>query len=228
MTSNTRSCGLDETSVDQRADRFHQPEHDRGHRLPNRATANYRHQHRKRAAVPDGVRWVRDARSIRALVAADLPRGDRGRDLSQRQTRKAGSWAVILDADETVISNLQYQIERAQAGISPTASESWRRMGDAARSDAAAGRGRFPRPCPRARRLHRHRHESAGVRVRRHRAVFQTHTADIRRDAVPPDNRPVGQEPALRCGRRRHDDHRRPAARSGRIRRRQHPRLSRV
>ena len=36
----------------------------------------------------------------------------------QAATRKAGTWAVILDADETVISNLQYQIERIGQGYS--------------------------------------------------------------------------------------------------------------
>ena len=40
----------------------------------------------------------------------------------QAATRKAGTWAVILDADETVISNLQYQIERIGQGYS---AESW-------------------------------------------------------------------------------------------------------
>jgi 5'-nucleotidase (lipoprotein e(P4) family) len=41
------------------------------------------------------------------------------------KSRAPGSWAVVLDADETVISNLQYQIERAQAGL-PYTPESWR------------------------------------------------------------------------------------------------------
>jgi 5'-nucleotidase (lipoprotein e(P4) family) len=38
--------------------------------------------------------------------------------------RTAGSWAVVLDADETIISNLTYQVERARAGL-PYSSESW-------------------------------------------------------------------------------------------------------
>jgi 5'-nucleotidase (lipoprotein e(P4) family) len=40
------------------------------------------------------------------------------------RSRQAGSWAVVLDADETVINNLQYQIEREQAGLKYT-TESW-------------------------------------------------------------------------------------------------------
>lgn len=39
--------------------------------------------------------------------------------------RAPGSWAVILDADETVISNLQYQIELAEKLQTHTA-EAWR------------------------------------------------------------------------------------------------------
>jgi 5'-nucleotidase (lipoprotein e(P4) family) len=38
--------------------------------------------------------------------------------------RAAGSWAVILDADETIISNLTYQIERARQGLGYS-TESW-------------------------------------------------------------------------------------------------------
>lgn len=39
--------------------------------------------------------------------------------------KRRDSWAVILDADETVISNVTYQIERARAGLAFSA-ESWR------------------------------------------------------------------------------------------------------
>ena len=52
--------------------------------------------------------------------------------------RQANSWAVVLDADETVISNLQYQIERAEAR-QPYTPESWR---------AWVGRGREATPLP--------------------------------------------------------------------------------
>ena len=39
-------------------------------------------------------------------------------------TLPSGSWAVILDADETVLDNSQYQLERAQAGAGYS-EESW-------------------------------------------------------------------------------------------------------
>jgi acid phosphatase len=74
-------------------------------------------------ALPDSVRWVRDGAEYRAVVlqtyntaAASVTAAANG--------RPRGSWAVILDADETVISNLQYQIERAQARL-PFTPESW-------------------------------------------------------------------------------------------------------
>jgi 5'-nucleotidase (lipoprotein e(P4) family) len=38
--------------------------------------------------------------------------------------RPPGTWAVVLDADETVISNVTYQLERARQGLGYTA-ESW-------------------------------------------------------------------------------------------------------
>lgn len=38
--------------------------------------------------------------------------------------RQSGTWAVVLDADETVINNVQYQIERTRQGLGFTP-ESW-------------------------------------------------------------------------------------------------------
>jgi 5'-nucleotidase (lipoprotein e(P4) family) len=75
-------------------------------------------------AVPDAIRWVRDSAEFRALVAQTYRDATTG-VASAAATRKPGAWAVILDADETVISNVQYQLERAQAGA-VYSSESWR------------------------------------------------------------------------------------------------------
>jgi 5'-nucleotidase (lipoprotein e(P4) family) len=44
---------------------------------------------------------------------------------AEAATRQAGTWAVVLDADETVISNLTYQEERSRAGLA-FSPESWR------------------------------------------------------------------------------------------------------
>ncbi len=74
-------------------------------------------------AEPDSIRWVRDAAEYRAvvlqtyrIVTAQVEREAAG--------RAAGSWAVVLDADETVISNLTYQAERARAGLGYS-TDSW-------------------------------------------------------------------------------------------------------
>ncbi len=73
--------------------------------------------------LPKNVRWVRDSAEYRAsliqvyrfagetlqAIAADL---------------EPGAWAVALDADETVIDNSLYQVERAELG-QDYSSESW-------------------------------------------------------------------------------------------------------
>jgi 5'-nucleotidase (lipoprotein e(P4) family) len=71
--------------------------------------------------LPDALRWVqRSAEYHAALIQAF--RLATVRVEQQAGSRPAGSWAVVLDADETVISNLQYQIERVGLGYS---AESW-------------------------------------------------------------------------------------------------------
>jgi 5'-nucleotidase (lipoprotein e(P4) family) len=72
-------------------------------------------------ALPNDIRWVQrsaeyDAAIVQAYRLATM------RVEQQASAHAAGSWAVILDADETVISNLQYQIERIGLGYS---GESW-------------------------------------------------------------------------------------------------------
>ena len=74
-------------------------------------------------AEPDSIKWVRSAAEYRAatlqtyrLATAQVETDAAG--------RAAGSWAVVLDADETIISNLTYQAERAKAGL-PYSTESW-------------------------------------------------------------------------------------------------------
>lgn len=75
------------------------------------------------AAVPEAIRWVRQSAEYRALLlqtyrlaAAHVERTAAG--------RSAGTWAVILDADETVIDNSAYQLERARIGAGFSA-DSW-------------------------------------------------------------------------------------------------------
>lgn len=75
------------------------------------------------AAIPDSVRWVRDAAEYRALVLQTYRLASAYIDAAAAG-RAAGSWAVVLDADETVINNVTYQLERAQQGLGYS-SESW-------------------------------------------------------------------------------------------------------
>lgn len=73
--------------------------------------------------LPDSIRWVR---SSAEYVAACLEtfRAVTARVEAEARQRPAGSWAVILDADETVLDNSLYQAERAQAGLAYS-DESW-------------------------------------------------------------------------------------------------------
>lgn len=75
------------------------------------------------AADPDSIRWVRDSAEYYAAVLQAY-RVATAHVEAHAPARAAGSWAVILDADETIISNLTYQVERARLGqgYSP---ESW-------------------------------------------------------------------------------------------------------
>jgi 5'-nucleotidase (lipoprotein e(P4) family) len=75
------------------------------------------------SALPDSIRWVRDGAEYQAAVLQTYRAATTSAEIAAR-SRQTGSWAVVLDADETVIDNLQYQIERAQAGLKYTP-ESW-------------------------------------------------------------------------------------------------------
>lgn len=72
---------------------------------------------------PDSIRWVRDAAEYRAALLQTY-RQALQRVEGAAAARRPGSWAVVLDADETVISNLTYQVERARQGLSFTP-DSW-------------------------------------------------------------------------------------------------------
>jgi len=72
-------------------------------------------------ALPNDIRWVQRSAEYHAAIIQAY-RLATMRVEQQGATRASGSWAVVLDADETVISNLQYQIERIGLGYS---GESW-------------------------------------------------------------------------------------------------------
>ena len=161
--------------------------------------------------LPDSLRWVRDSAEYRAaalqtyrVAAASLATAASG--------RKPGSWAVVLDADETVISNLQYQIERAQAGL-PLHAESWRAWVARREATPLPGAAAF---------LARVRELGGRIAIVTNRlesecadteALFKTHKLPYDVMLCRPDGSTIGQEPALRCRRGRDDDRRRAAAR---------------
>jgi len=74
--------------------------------------------------APEALRWSRDSAEHRALFL-QVYRAATAHVEREAAGRAAGSWAVILDADETVIDNSLYQVERARAG-KPFDAESWR------------------------------------------------------------------------------------------------------
>jgi 5'-nucleotidase (lipoprotein e(P4) family) len=74
-------------------------------------------------ALPNDLKWVRDAAEYHALVLQAFKAAG-VRVEQQAATRGKGTWAVVLDADETVISNFQYQIERGKLGLGYSV-ESW-------------------------------------------------------------------------------------------------------
>lgn len=67
--------------------------------------------------LPREVHWVRDSAEYRAAVLSTYALATRRLE-ELAAGRKAGTWAVALDADETVISNSLYQKELADAGVS--------------------------------------------------------------------------------------------------------------
>ena len=75
------------------------------------------------AAVPDSIKWVRGSAEYMAAFEQTY-RLATARIEAESQTHAAGSWAVILDADETVLNNSLYQEERARAGLG-FSEESW-------------------------------------------------------------------------------------------------------
>ena len=65
---------------------------------------------------PDSIRWVQDSAEYRA-IAVQVYRRVTAHVEAEARSHAAGTWAVVLDADETVISNVTYQLERARLGL---------------------------------------------------------------------------------------------------------------
>jgi len=78
------------------------------------------------ASLPTAIRWTRLSAEHRALflqvfaaAAAHVEGAARG--------RAAGTWAIVSDADETLIDNSTYQLEQARRGLSfdPASWRAW-------------------------------------------------------------------------------------------------------
>jgi 5'-nucleotidase (lipoprotein e(P4) family) len=74
--------------------------------------------------MPDAVHWVRNSAEYRA-AARQAYRLAMSRISQLAASRATGTWAVIVDADETVLDNSTYQKERAAQGLGFTP-DSWR------------------------------------------------------------------------------------------------------
>src|SRR5262245_50550740 len=72
---------------------------------------------------PESIRWVRESAEYRAALL-QVYREATARVESVAASRASSTWAVVVDADETLISNAVYQAERARQGLAFTA-ESW-------------------------------------------------------------------------------------------------------
>jgi 5'-nucleotidase (lipoprotein e(P4) family) len=73
---------------------------------------------------PTAIRWARGSAEHRALFL-QVYRAATVQVEAAAATRVPGTWAVVLDADETTIDNSLYQLERARAG-KPFDPVSWR------------------------------------------------------------------------------------------------------
>jgi 5'-nucleotidase (lipoprotein e(P4) family) len=75
------------------------------------------------AAIPSAIAWTRASAEHRALFLQTYHAAEAELD-RRAATLPRGTWAVVLDADETVLDNSVYQQERAQIGAGYT-TESW-------------------------------------------------------------------------------------------------------
>jgi 5'-nucleotidase (lipoprotein e(P4) family) len=69
------------------------------------------------------VRWARESAEHRAVFLQVYAAATRHVE-REAARRSPGSWAVVLDADETVLDNSRYQVERERSGL-PFDDASW-------------------------------------------------------------------------------------------------------
>ena len=87
---------------------------------------------RKERALPKEIHWVRNSAEYRACLLQAYRLATLGIEW-QANDLTSGTWAVVLDADETVIDNSGFQKQLASegAGYSPAAWKAWCLRGEA-------------------------------------------------------------------------------------------------
>jgi 5'-nucleotidase (lipoprotein e(P4) family) len=72
--------------------------------------------------LPNDVRWMRDSQEYQNLCLQIYRQAEE--KISQQAKQEQGNIAVVIDLDETVLDNSQYQVERLKLGLGFT-QESW-------------------------------------------------------------------------------------------------------
>jgi 5'-nucleotidase (lipoprotein e(P4) family) len=91
----------------------------------------------ERAALPESIRWFRVSAERRAIfLQVYRSASNHVRELAAQ--RAPGTWAVILDADETLLDNSSYQMRRATLGLGFTI-ETWNEWVREAQATALPG-----------------------------------------------------------------------------------------
>lgn len=93
------------------------------------------------ASVPDDIRWVRQSAEYQALARQAYRQAASAiEDFAEDTSHAPGSWAVVLDADETVLDNTTFEIEVA-TGVS----KSWPKWVKRREANAVPGAAAFTR-----------------------------------------------------------------------------------
>lgn len=72
--------------------------------------------------LPNEVRWMRESKEYQNLCRQIYHQAEE--KISQQAKQEQGNLAVVIDLDETVLDNSQYQVERLKLGLGFT-QESW-------------------------------------------------------------------------------------------------------
>ena len=91
------------------------------------------------AALPTAIRWARLAAEHRALYLQVFTMATAHVE-REAQSRAPGTWAIVSDADETLIDNSVYQVQQAQKGrpFDPVSWRAWTALREATPLPGAA------------------------------------------------------------------------------------------